>query len=193
MGHCFGCSLWPGTALGMSLRKVSHKALRFFCIFEKSGKNKSTDLAVSKLWGSIIAIISAHVPGQHMWASAGQGRKNSASWMVLLRFTTLSARDHHWRNPRKTNYREHSNIKIESVSATCKHLVFVLASQTRASRAGEWSQELGSTQLILPSKTSITFWNSLRRDCKMTSRGSNLDSNLNCAAWPMSCKGFIAS
>ena len=36
--------------------------------------------------------------------------------------------------------------------------------------------------LILPSKPSITFWNSLRRDCQMTGRGSNLDSNLNSAA-----------
>ena len=32
--------------------------------------------------------------------------------------------------------------------------------------------------LILPSKPSIVFWNSLRRDCQMTGRGSNLDSNL---------------
>ena len=45
--------------------------------------------------------------------------------------------------------------------------------------------------LILPSKPLIIFkfWNSLRRDCQMTGRGSNLDSNLNCAAWPTSCKG----
>ena len=42
-------------------------------IFEKSGKNQATDLAVSKLRGSTIAIISAHVQGQHMWASAGPG------------------------------------------------------------------------------------------------------------------------
>ena len=48
-------------------------------------------------------------------------------------------------------------------------------------------------QLILPSKPLITFWNSLWRDCQMTGRGSNLDSNLNSAAWPTSCKGFIAS
>ena len=48
-------------------------------------------------------------------------------------------------------------------------------------------------QLILPSKPSITFWNSLQKDCQMTCRGLNLDSNLNCAAWPTSCKGFIAS
>ena len=46
---------------------------------------------------------------------------------------------------------------------------------------------------------SITFWNSLAepseslRDCQRTCRGSNLDSNLNSAAWPTSCKGFIAS
>ena len=30
--------------------------------------------------------------------------------------------------------------------------------------------------LISPSKPSITFWNSLRSDCQMTGRGSNLDS-----------------
>ena len=47
-------------------------------------------------------------------------------------------------------------------------------------------------QLILPSKPSIAFWNSLWKDCQMTCRGSNLDSNLNSAAWPTSCKGFIA-
>ena len=47
--------------------------------------------------------------------------------------------------------------------------------------------------LILPSKPSITFWNSLWRDCQMTSRGSNLDPNLNSATWPTSCKGLIAS
>ena len=44
--------------------------------------------------------------------------------------------------------------------------------------------------LILPSKPSITFWNSLWRDCQMTGRGSNLDSNLNSATWPTSCKGL---
>ena len=47
--------------------------------------------------------------------------------------------------------------------------------------------------LILPSKPSITFWNSLQRDCQMTGRGSKLDSNLNSATWPTSCKSFIAS
>ena len=55
-----------------------YQGLRFFCIFEKSGKNETTDLAVSQLRGSAIAIISAHVPGQHMWSSAGQGLSSSS-------------------------------------------------------------------------------------------------------------------
>ena len=66
---------------------------------------EATDLAVSQLRGSTNAIISAHVPGQHMWASAGPGPStsspNSGSQVVVLRFTTLSARDRHRRNPRK--------------------------------------------------------------------------------------------
>ena len=39
--------------------------------------------------------------------------QNSASQMVVLRFTTLSARDSAWRNPRRKKYddRVHSNIK----------------------------------------------------------------------------------
>ena len=45
-------------------------------------------------------------------------------------------------------------------------------------------------QLILPSNPLITFWNSLWRDCQMTGRSSNLDSNLNSATWPTSCKGL---
>ena len=65
-------------ALGMSLRKVSHKAFVFFCILEKSGKNEATYLAVSQLRGSTIAIITTHVPGPHMWASAGQGPSSSS-------------------------------------------------------------------------------------------------------------------
>ena len=42
--------------------------------------------------------------------------------------------------------------------------------QSRRAASRAWS-------LILPSKPSITFWNSLQSDCQMTSRGSNLDSN----------------
>ena len=50
-------------------------------------------------------------------------------------------------------------------------------------------------QLILPPKFLITSWNSLWRDCQMTGKASNLDSNLDSAAWlpwPMTCTGFIA-
>ena len=44
------------------------------------GKNEATDLAVSQLRGStIIAIISAHVLGPHMWASMGPGQCSSSS------------------------------------------------------------------------------------------------------------------
>ena len=60
-------------------------------------------------------------------------------------------------------------------------------------RKQSWRVAPRAWPLILPSKPSIAFWNSLWRDCQMTGRGSNLDSNLNSAAWPMSCQGFIAS
>ena len=60
-------------------------------------------------------------------------------------------------------------------------------------RKQSWRAAPRAWQLILPSKPSITFWNSLQRDCQMTCRGSNLDSNLNFATWPTSCKGLTAS
>ena len=90
------------------------RPLHFFCIFEKSGKNQATDLTVGQLRGSTIAIISAHVPGPHMWASHAarvrararvQDIQNSGSRMVVLRFTILSARDRHRRNPRAQQYK----------------------------------------------------------------------------------------
>ena len=64
-------------ARGKSLRKSLTRP-SFFCIFEKLGKNEATNLAVSQLRGSTVAIISAHVPGQHMWASAGPGPSSSS-------------------------------------------------------------------------------------------------------------------
>ena len=57
--------------------------LCFFCIFEKSEKNQATDLVVSQLRGSTIAIISVHVQGQHMWASAGQGQGSNSKTVAL--------------------------------------------------------------------------------------------------------------
>ena len=46
--------------------------------------------------------------------------------------------------------------------------------------------------LILHSNPSIAFWIDLLDDCQMTSRGLNLDSNLNSAAWPIGCKDLSA-
>ena len=68
--HC-----WAQSSQGYEPSKSLLLSLHFFCIFEKSGKNEATDLAVSQLQGSII---SAHVPGPHMWASAGHGLSSSS-------------------------------------------------------------------------------------------------------------------
>ena len=86
----------------MSLREVSYQAFVFSVFSRNQEKTKpltwwsvSSD-QVSQLNGSTIALISAHVRGQHMWASAQvQVLQNSGSGMVMLRFTTLSARDCH--------------------------------------------------------------------------------------------------
>ena len=61
-----------------SQRKKSLTRPSIFLYFGDSGKNEATDLAVSQLRGSTIAIISAHVPGPHMWASAGPGPSSSS-------------------------------------------------------------------------------------------------------------------
>ena len=65
------CTSWQ-SGLGMSwaLEKSLTRPF-FFCFFKKSGKNKATDLAVSQLQGSTIAIISAPVLGPQMWAGPG--------------------------------------------------------------------------------------------------------------------------
>ena len=65
MGRSDQCSL------GREPQKSLWQGLCFFCIFEKSGQNEAIDLAISQLRGSTIAIISSHVPGQHIGASAG--------------------------------------------------------------------------------------------------------------------------
>ena len=62
-------------ALKKSLTRPS-----FFLYIREIRKNKATDLAVSQLRGSIIAVISAHVPlcQAHTWASAGLGPNSSS-------------------------------------------------------------------------------------------------------------------
>ena len=79
MRFCCSNEILPAISPGHEFEKSLLRGLRFFCIFEKSGKNEATDLAVSQLWGSTIAIISAYVPGQHMWASAGHRGQGPSS------------------------------------------------------------------------------------------------------------------
>ena len=78
-----------------------------------------------------------------------------------------------------------------SLPPTWKCPVFVPARLTRPSCAGARPQEfcnwLCCQNLWLSS--GIAFGS----DCQMTSRGLNLDSNLNSSAWPTGCKGFICS
>ena len=68
----------PKQSGAWALKKSLLQGLCLFCIFEKSGIIEATDsdLVVSQLWGSII---SAHVPGQHMWASAGNIKARSSA------------------------------------------------------------------------------------------------------------------
>ena len=77
----------------------------------------------------------------------------------------------------------------QQLQPTRKRPVLVLARLTRPSCAREQPQELGlwfcSQNLRLSS--GIAFGS----DCQMTSRGSNMDSNLNSVAWPMGCRAFI--
>ena len=83
----------------------------------------------------------------------------------------------------------------QQLQLTQKRLVFCSRPPDQRKQIRRSAPTWRAWQLILPSKHPITFWNSLQRDCQMTSRGSNLDSNsgLNSATWPTSCKGFTAS
>ena len=121
-----------------------------------------TDLAVSQLQSSTIAVISAHMPGLHLWASAGLGPSSSSpkqwktgSQMVMLRFTTLSARDCHWRNPRKKNYRECSNIKSACVSALTDSVPHKMA------KAQQSVQHSSGIEPKLPYSLLLTFTTNL--------------------------------
>ena len=62
---------------GMSLRKVTSLGSNLASVTDLK-RNEATDLAVSQVRGSTMAIIFAHVPGQHMWASEGPGPSSSS-------------------------------------------------------------------------------------------------------------------
>ena len=88
-------------------------------------------------------------------------------------------------------HRMFSSSKQQLLQLTSKGPVFVLARTTSPSCAEALPQVLGhwfcSRNFQLSSE--ITSGS----DCKITSRGLNLDSNLNSAAWLTGCKGFISS
>ena len=106
---------------GMSLKIISGEAF-VYSVFSRN-KEKPKPLT----WRSVssealqslqsLAMCQASTSGQVLARARVQVLQNSGSRMVVLRFTTLSARDRHWRNPRKKNYRERSNIKSVRVSA----------------------------------------------------------------------------
>ena len=79
---------------------------------------RATDLAVSQLLGSTIAIISANVPGQRMWASVARAQvqvlQNSGSWMVTDEI-------------QEKKYIECSSIKSARVSALTGFVPFKMA------------------------------------------------------------------
>ena len=75
------------------------------------------------------------------------------------------------------------NAKLQP---TWERLLLVLARPTGPSCAQTVPQELGHWFQM---SSAIVFGS----DCQMTYKGSNLGSNLNSAAWPRSCKGFICS
>ena len=86
-------------------------------------ENEATDLEVSQLLGSTIAIISAHhdVPSPHTWASAGQGPSSrslkpcKSDGRVKI-YNSVSATSPLTKSKKK-KYRERSNIKLARVSA----------------------------------------------------------------------------
>ena len=67
----------------------------------------------------------------------------------------------------------------------------MLARLTRPNCARARPQELGHWFCSQNSRMSLGI--AFGSDCQIIGRGSNLDSNVNSAAWPMGCRGFICS
>ena len=114
----------------MRVKKHSSVAFVFQLFLTIQGKTMAALLWLfsdfcSKALQYIIEYNHAHTPGPawpaHAAESGPRARlqvlQNSGSRMFMFRVKTLSARDRHWRNPRKKNYRERSNIKSACVSA----------------------------------------------------------------------------
>ena len=145
--------------------------LHFFpvCVFKKLGKNEATDLAVSQLLGSTIAIISAHVPGLQMWASASQGPSSSSpkQWKCdghVQIYNSVSARSPLRKSKKTKKYRE------RSVSALTDLVPHKMAEALQTSSGIE---PKSPDSLLLTLTTKPVLGMSLR---KVTLLGSNLAS-----------------
>ena len=98
-----------------SQKTYSHA--RIACNVQKRATKSDSSghcLAGSQLRGSTIAIISAHVPGPHMWASADTGPSSSSpkQWKSDGRYkisNSFSARSPMTKSKKK-NYRKRNNI-----------------------------------------------------------------------------------
>ena len=90
---------------GWGLKNPQHGPL-FFKYFRQFKEKRRQAL----LWLVLGCDRPAHVAesGPLAWLQVLQ---NSGSRMFMLSVKTLSARDRHWLNPRKRNYRERGNIK----------------------------------------------------------------------------------
>ena len=98
--------------------------------------------------------------------------------------------------PKLTEHRNLLHSRIMSISQEWQHVFLkeasygpqrLLQTRTLLVRAVPPAQLGPSCAWGL--SPAIPFWS----NCKMINRCSILDSNLNSAAWPMSCRGFICS
>ena len=102
--HVPGPHMWASAGPGSS----SVKQCKSDGCVKKIMKKEATDLAVSQLQCSANAIIASHVPGPHMWASAGPS--SSSVKQCQREITTDEILE-------LKKIREHSNIKSSCVSA----------------------------------------------------------------------------
>ena len=121
LNFCLSEALLHVPVLGMSLRKVSCEAFVFSVFSRNEEKTKP------QTWWSVsskalqqlksLLMCQAKTCGQVLALALVQVLQNSGNliMMVFLRFTTLSALDHHWQ--KRIIYRECINIKSAHVSA----------------------------------------------------------------------------
>ena len=72
------CSVNHAGAWALKMSLMSPSFFLYFQDIRKKWLSEATDLAVSQLLGSTMVVIPAHVPGLHMWASAGPRTSSSS-------------------------------------------------------------------------------------------------------------------